>query len=63
MSVLVLPDFDPENNCFSDRSYGFDRAGDRTLFIAIILCCKNCLSHVSYLGFLCSYLYHSYCIQ
>lgn len=42
VNVLPLSDFDLEKTCFSDSSYRFDRMGViMTLFIAIILCCKD----------------------
>lgn len=42
VNVLPLSDFDLEKTCFSDSSYRFDRMGViMTLFMAIILCCKN----------------------
>lgn len=42
VNVLPLSDFDLEKTCFSDSSYKFDRMGAiMTLFMTIILCCKN----------------------
>jgi len=42
VNVLALSDFDLEKSYFSDSSYRFDRMRViMTLFIAIIICCKN----------------------